>query len=88
MRLRNVQGAREAMIESEYTVNEPVEMKGKWNELFHNCNPIHLEIGARCFYGTAKRLARRTGTNSELSRKVRSRREILAQKPSCPAKFD
>ena len=45
MRLRNVQGAREAMIESEYTVNEPVEMKGKWNELFHNCNPIHLEIG-------------------------------------------
>ena len=33
--------------------------------------PIHLEIGARCFYGTAKRLARRTGTNSELSREIR-----------------
>ena len=27
MRLRNVKGAREAMIESEYTVNSPEELK-------------------------------------------------------------
>lgn len=45
MRLRNVQGAREAMIESEYTVNEPTEMKGRWKDFFKNDNPIHLEIG-------------------------------------------
>ena len=31
MRLRNVPGAREAMIESEYTVNEPKEYKGEDN---------------------------------------------------------
>lgn len=45
MRLRNVPGAREAMVESEYTVNEPKEYKGKWNELFGNDNPIRIEVG-------------------------------------------
>lgn len=45
MRLRNVKGAKEAMIESEYTVNNPEELKGRWKEHFGNNNPIHLEIG-------------------------------------------
>lgn len=45
MRLRNVKGAREAMIESEYTVNNPEELKGAWRKHFGNDNPIHLEIG-------------------------------------------
>jgi len=45
MRLRNIPGAREVMIESPWTINEPEEMKGKWKEYFHNSNPIHLEIG-------------------------------------------
>ena len=45
MRLRNVKGAREAMIESEYTENNPEEYKGRWNDLFGNMNPVHLEIG-------------------------------------------
>ena len=45
MRLRNVKGAREAMIESEYTVNAPEELKGRWGNHFGNSNPIHLEIG-------------------------------------------
>lgn len=45
MRLRNVKGAREAMIESDYTVNNPEVLKGRWNEHFGNNNPIHLEIG-------------------------------------------
>lgn len=45
MRLRNVKGAREAMIESEYTVNVPEELKGKWREHFGNDVPIHVEIG-------------------------------------------
>lgn len=45
MRLRNVKGAKEAMIESEYTINNPEELKGRWSEHFENNNPIHLEIG-------------------------------------------
>ena len=45
MRLRNVPGAREAMVESEYVVNEPKEYKGRWNELFGNSNPIRIEVG-------------------------------------------
>ncbi len=45
MRLRNVKGAKEAMIESEYTINNPEELKGHWSEHFGNSNPIHLEIG-------------------------------------------
>ena len=45
MRLRNVRGAREAMIDSQYTVNEPEQYKGRWNEFFGNNNPIRLEIG-------------------------------------------
>lgn len=45
MRLRNVKGAKEAMIESEYTVNAPEELKGKWREHFGNDAPIHVEIG-------------------------------------------
>lgn len=45
MRLRNVRGARKAMIDSKYTVNEPEQYKGRWNEFFGNNNPIRLEIG-------------------------------------------
>ena len=45
MRLRNVRGAREALQESEFTVNEPSEYRGKWLELFENNNPLHIEIG-------------------------------------------
>ncbi len=45
MRLRNVKGAKEPMIESEYTINNPEELKGRWSEHFENNNPIHLEIG-------------------------------------------
>ena len=46
MRLRNVKGAKEAMIESEYTLNNPEELKGKWREeYFKNNNPVYVEIG-------------------------------------------
>lgn len=45
MRLRNVRGAREALVESDFTINEPTEYKGKWNEVFGNDRDIHLEIG-------------------------------------------
>ena len=45
MRLRNVPGSREAIAESEYTINEPELNKGKWKEIFGNDNPIRIEIG-------------------------------------------
>lgn len=45
MRLRNVRGSRETLEESQFTINEPREWKGKWNEFFGNDNPICLEIG-------------------------------------------
>lgn len=45
MRLRNVPGSREAIVESEFTINNPEEYKGKWKEVFGNDNPIRIEIG-------------------------------------------
>lgn len=45
MRLRNVKGARDAMITSEYTVNEPAANRGRWKESFGNDHPLYLEIG-------------------------------------------
>ena len=45
MRLRNVKGAKEAMVESPYVVVEPKEYKGRWNEVFQNSNPIFIEVG-------------------------------------------
>ncbi|MCR5587062.1 MAG: tRNA (guanosine(46)-N7)-methyltransferase TrmB [Lachnospiraceae bacterium] len=45
MRLRNVPGSREAIKESNWTVDEPQANKGKWNEVFGNDNPIRIEIG-------------------------------------------
>ena len=45
MRLRNVRGSREAIADSEFTVNEPEKQRGKWRELFGNDNPIYIEVG-------------------------------------------
>lgn len=45
MRLRNIRGSREAMILSPYVINDPQEYCGKWNEIFENNNPIHIEVG-------------------------------------------
>lgn len=45
MRLRNVPGSREAIADNQLAINEPTENKGKWNEVFGNNNPIHIEIG-------------------------------------------
>lgn len=45
MRLRNIKGSREAILESEYTVNQSTKYKGKWKEFIKNDNPIHIEIG-------------------------------------------
>ena len=45
MRLRNVPGAREVMIENEFVFTEPENMAGTWKEVFANNNPVRIEIG-------------------------------------------
>lgn len=46
MRLRNVKNAYEIVHQSSYVIHEPMKYKGIYNEaIFHNENPIHLEIG-------------------------------------------
>ncbi len=45
MRLRHIPGAEEAIEQSPYVIHEPKEMKGKWDSVFGNRNPIHIEVG-------------------------------------------
>ena len=45
MRLRNITGSREMIAASDYVIHEPYHYKGKWNEIFGNNNPVHIEIG-------------------------------------------
>ena len=45
MRLKNIKGASEKILLGKYFINNPIDYKGKWNELFINNNPIYIEIG-------------------------------------------
>lgn len=45
MRLRNIPGARETIAESQWIIQDPSSLKGKWREKFGNDHPIQLEIG-------------------------------------------
>jgi tRNA (guanine-N7-)-methyltransferase len=45
MRLRNIPGADDVIKRHPIAVKESKEYKGKWNTLFENSNPIHIEIG-------------------------------------------
>lgn len=45
MRLRNVKGSREAIAANEFVIHNEEAAKGRWNEIFGNTNPIHIEIG-------------------------------------------
>ena len=47
MRLRKVKNAKERLEidNNPFYISNPEEYKGKWNELFKNNNPIHIEIG-------------------------------------------
>lgn len=45
MRLKHVKGANEKIEKSTYIVSNYKEYKGKWNTVFNNNNPIHIEIG-------------------------------------------
>ncbi|MBP3470282.1 MAG: tRNA (guanosine(46)-N7)-methyltransferase TrmB [Lachnospiraceae bacterium] len=45
MRLRNIKGSKEFIEQSPFVVHHPEDYKGCWHNLFHNNNPVHLEIG-------------------------------------------
>ena len=45
MRLRNIPGADEVIANSPICIQNPTEYRGKWQQLFGNTNPIHIEIG-------------------------------------------
>ena len=43
MRLRNIPGAKDAIQESAYVVQDPKTHKGKWTECFSKKQPLHIE---------------------------------------------
>lgn len=45
MRLRNIPGAKDAILESSYVVQEPKSHRGKWAECFPKAQPLHIETG-------------------------------------------
>lgn len=45
MRLRNIPGADDVIKRHPIAVKQEKGYKGKWNTLFDNSNPIHIEIG-------------------------------------------
>ena len=44
MRLRNIPGAQDAILESPYVVQEPQTKKGHWGEVFVKKQPLHIEV--------------------------------------------
>ena len=45
MRLRNIPGAQEAILESPYVIQKPEAHKGVWAEVFPKKQPLHIEVG-------------------------------------------
>ena len=45
MRLRNIPGAQDAILESAYVVQEPEKHKGSWGDVFEKKQPLHIEVG-------------------------------------------
>ena len=45
MRLRHIKGAEETIAASPYVIQEPESCRGRWAEVFHNQNPIRIEVG-------------------------------------------
>ncbi|MGN0141085.1 MAG: tRNA (guanosine(46)-N7)-methyltransferase TrmB [Roseburia sp.] len=45
MRLRNIPGADEAIMNSEYCIKEPEIQRGNWQSLFPAAQPLHIEVG-------------------------------------------
>lgn len=45
MRLRNIPGAQDAILESPYVIQKPEAHKGAWAEVFPKKQPLHIEVG-------------------------------------------
>lgn len=45
MRLRNIPGADEAIMNSEYCIKESEIQRGNWQSLFPEAQPLHIEVG-------------------------------------------
>ena len=45
MRLRNIPGADQVVSNSAFCIQNPTELRDKWNEFLGNSNPIHIEGG-------------------------------------------
>ena len=45
MRLRNIPGAKDAILESPFVIQEPEKNKGKWSSVFPDEQPLHTEVG-------------------------------------------
>lgn len=45
MRLRNIPGAKDAILESPYVVQHPEAQKGCWGAAFPKKQPLHIEVG-------------------------------------------
>lgn len=45
MRLRNIPGAQDAILESPYVIQKPEAHKGVWAEMFPKKQPLHIEVG-------------------------------------------
>ena len=45
MRLRNIPGAKDAILECDWVIDEPERFKGKWDEVFGVKRPLFLEVG-------------------------------------------
>ena len=45
MRLRNIPGAKQAITDSPFVVQEPMDKKGKWEKVFPAKRPMHMEVG-------------------------------------------
>ena len=45
MRLKNIKGAKDIIVNGKYYIDNPYDYKGIWNKYFNNNNPIFIEIG-------------------------------------------
>ena len=45
MRLRNIPGAKDAILECDWVIDEPERFKGKWESVFGVKRPLFLEVG-------------------------------------------
>lgn len=45
MRLRNIPGAKDAILESPFVIQNPEENKGMWGAAFPKKQPLHIEVG-------------------------------------------